>query len=515
LNITRTRVALGAAAAGGLLLACNAILGIEEATPRVDGDASPPVNDVIGEDRVTPGVDGAVDTGADVLVATDAGDAGSVDASDGAVVDGGDAGLTVTSIMAGTNGACAILSDTTAKCWGRWYWGLGDGVAPFESPVPTKLRWHDGVEISGILQLTEIRGGGLCVLRAVGNAGTRINCWGDNSDMQLGTNSNNLAEKAMPDRVVTDPGSGEVSATTSIADTCALQNDGRVLCWGPDREGQAGRGGPLSGVNSRSVGYIQTLDGGQLPPFRALWSVGSNTRFAATADAGHLYAWGFKSHVVTQGTSGARPDCPPGASGCGVALPFLPQPDAGQTLQAVVGSVALPRSELNPDGGGVQTQTHETRIVAVDSEGKYANWNINVPLTRDTSQTVVRVAGSGGTTCVINALGRVQCAGDGAAGKLGRKDTVNVSSAPLVVIDSAEMFVAIVAGPGFFCGLTSTNKDVLCWGDNRTGALGHSPGAGGSGDLQPDAGCRSSHDVPASINSPTFCNPVPSRIALP
>jgi hypothetical protein len=510
-NITRTRVLAGAAAAGGLLLACNAILGIEEATPRVDGDASAPANDVVNEDRANPGVDSGFDTGTDGAVATDASDASLTDAGDAADagdVSVSDGGVTVTSVMAGTNGACAILSDTTAKCWGRWYWGLGNGVTPFESPIPTTLRWDDQSPITGILQLTEIRGGGMCALRSSDNGGTRINCWGDNQEQQLGILGGPSARAAATrGSVVRHPVTGDVEDATSIADTCALLKDGRVLCWGPSFFGQLGRG---QASGAQAVDQVRNIDGGSAPPFRALWTIGSNTRFAAMADGGELVGWGLKGHLVTTGMT-ARVDCV--NDSCGLAYPFLPTNNGGQSLRASIGAVALPRTELNPDGGGVRASIVEAHVVASTVDGGVVRWRSFVDLAKDSLPVaIVSVAQSTDTTCYVDVNGKAYCAGVGRSGKLGRAGSVSGAVQTFAQIDNASNFESLVAGPSFVCGLKTT-KEVFCWGDNRNGVLGHDAGAPGSGDLLPDAGCISDHDPNANL--PTFCNPVPSRIPLP
>ena len=75
-------------------------------------------------------------------------------------------------ISAGSNGACALLSDSSLDCWGT---NLGNGTTiSSATPVP----------VSGITNATAISAGGgsTCVLLSGGN----INCWGINYYGQLG-----------------------------------------------------------------------------------------------------------------------------------------------------------------------------------------------------------------------------------------------------------------------------------------------------------------------------------------
>jgi len=480
LNITRTRVVLGAAAAGGLLLACNAILGIEEATPRLDGDASPPVNDVVGEDRATPGVDGAVDTGSDVVVTTDAGDAGAVDASDAAVTDGGDpGGPTITKIYAGTNGACAIFSNGVAKCWGRWAWGLGAGFVDggaFLSEKPTKVAVAEGVR-----SITEFWGGGMCALT---NAGLVL-CWGPNAKNQLGRGNNNAPDRAEIGVAVreatSDGGSKDLQGADELADTCVLRG-GAALCWGRTDEGQSGQPFNADGVNAAVP--VLFVDGGATRGLSNLRSVSDNVRIANDSN-GYLVGWGRALGVNKAGAG----DCPGDA--CRLA-DFVGGP--GLKVQGRLAEMGSPRSETYPhltpgdvsyDGGGRSPVTHLGAALIGDASD-LASWgahNLAINTMPSPPRTVLSMAQTMDTDGDDNArMTRCFATTDGIfchgrnracqAGLQNQPEDVDLfNEVPSTAPNALRSVRQLVAGAGFFCALTQADQ-VFCWGSNRTAALG-------------------------------------------
>ncbi|MFO7563519.1 MAG: DUF4215 domain-containing protein [Enhygromyxa sp.] len=146
----------------------------------------------------------------------------------------------VVSIGAGWYHTCAILTNGEVKCWGRGNDGrLGYGntawVGLFNTP-----------ESVGSVDL-----GGLAVKIDGGNAHTcallddgTIRCWGWGARGQLGYgNPDNIGDNEPPASAgPVDIGGLAVDLFVDGNQTCAIRDDGRVLCWGDGGQGRLGYG---------------------------------------------------------------------------------------------------------------------------------------------------------------------------------------------------------------------------------------------------------------------------------
>ncbi len=188
-----------------------------------------------------------------------------------------------TAIAAGYFHTCALLADSTVKCWGHNQYGqLGNG-ATGQSSTP--------VAVSGISTATKIAAGGQrsCALLA----SNQVQCWGDNSSGQLG---NGTTTQSSTPVTVSGIDGVTVQATeiaTGYVHTCALLSGGAEQCWGDNTYGQLGNGvsatsttpqgisGAPKVVWSSSNASVATLDANGLA--RAL-GAGDTTITATTAD---------------------------------------------------------------------------------------------------------------------------------------------------------------------------------------------------------------------------------------
>ncbi|MFH1585844.1 MAG: NosD domain-containing protein [archaeon] len=138
------------------------------------------------------------------------------------------------SISAGEDHTCGIrANDSRVLCWGYGFYGrLGDGnIGIHESSIPNlTLDTSAYLSISGGKYHT-------CGIRA---NDSRVLCWGDNSNSQLG-NGSDSGETGVP-RLTTDD-SAYLSVSLGDFHTCGIRaNDSRVLCWGYGFYGKLGDG---------------------------------------------------------------------------------------------------------------------------------------------------------------------------------------------------------------------------------------------------------------------------------
>lgn len=133
-------------------------------------------------------------------------------------------------VAAGQWHTCALISDGTVKCWGKWFTGL-KGTTQVQSYTP--------IAIPGIVSATEISLGNThsCVLLASG----QVQCWGDNDYGQLGVSPIPPFNSQNP--VLATGVSSAVAVSAGANGTCALLRNGTVQCWGQGAVGQYGGSG--------------------------------------------------------------------------------------------------------------------------------------------------------------------------------------------------------------------------------------------------------------------------------
>jgi alpha-tubulin suppressor-like RCC1 family protein len=131
---------------------------------------------------------------------------------------------------------CAIDTDSNVGCWGI----NTEGQLGIGSTFPSSHTYYSPVPgLTGASQL------------AVGNRhacaliGSTVQCWGFNSDGQLGDGSQTLRTSPVPVAGLSDV--VEIRAGTNH--TCARRMDGSIACWGENTSGQLG----VTGAGSRST----------------------------------------------------------------------------------------------------------------------------------------------------------------------------------------------------------------------------------------------------------------------
>ena len=144
---------------------------------------------------------------------------------------------------------CAILDNDKVKCWGAndsGALGQGDSLRRGDGPgeMGDALPYVDlgaGLTPRGILA-----GSGYMTCSILGS--DRLKCWGQNGFGELGlgdTQTRGDGPGEMGDALpYVDLGTGR--SVSSLSDggphTCAVLDNGRVKCWGPNSKGQLGLG---------------------------------------------------------------------------------------------------------------------------------------------------------------------------------------------------------------------------------------------------------------------------------
>ncbi len=138
-------------------------------------------------------------------------------------------GATYSKVLTGSLFTCALRTTGGVDCWGEGSAGrLGTGDTS-DALVPTPV-----VGISDAIDL-DVGGNCGCVVHADG----RVSCWGEPTSGRTGDRGPS-PDNTVPTALVDVAGAVAVSMGTSHG--CAVLGDGRVRCWGDDRNGELGDG---------------------------------------------------------------------------------------------------------------------------------------------------------------------------------------------------------------------------------------------------------------------------------
>ena len=150
-------------------------------------------------------------------------------------------------VSAGGGYSCALLADTTIRCWGANFSGtLGDG---------TKNSSNVPVSVSGIVGATAIATGDGSAHSCALLADTTVKCWGYNLYGELGSSDNvGIDVPVIAAPVVVAGLTGATAISTGDFHSCAVLANSAVKCWGRNDSGQLGDG--TSTNSSTPVGLI-------------------------------------------------------------------------------------------------------------------------------------------------------------------------------------------------------------------------------------------------------------------
>ena len=143
-------------------------------------------------------------------------------------------GVTAVSITAGYSHTCAVLNTGAVNCWGHNSNGQLGNNTTTNSSVPVAVAAFTDVSATAV----SITAGNSHTC-AVLNTGA-VNCWGDNSNGQLGNGTTTDSSAPVAVAAFTDVSATAVSITAGDSHTCALLNTGAVNCWGRNVDGQLG-----------------------------------------------------------------------------------------------------------------------------------------------------------------------------------------------------------------------------------------------------------------------------------
>lgn len=173
-------------------------------------------------------------------------------------------------VAVGNDHTCAIDITGAVACWGENAQGQSGADTPSVRNVwvPTSLGSRYSNLASGIDRS--------CAIAADG----QIHCWGDNRDERLGVGAGSPVVVDTPTPVVSPDRFRAIALGSEHQ--CAITNDGRLLCWGLNLDGQLGVGDATTRTEPTEVAGAG--------PWSAVAS--SYLHTCAIHENGALYCWG-------------------------------------------------------------------------------------------------------------------------------------------------------------------------------------------------------------------------------
>ena len=320
------------------------------------------------------------------------------------------AGRTATALAVGDYHTCAVLDDGTVRCWGygnEGQLGYASRNHVGDNEHPSELG---PVNIGVGRTATAITAGGnhTCALRDDGT----VLCWGLGEYGQLGNGGTaSIGDNEQPgDRTVDLGGQPAIAVTAGAFHSCALLADGSVRCWGLGGNGQLGYGATSAVIDPATRADPVDL-GGQA---KAITAGASHT--CAVLTDGAVRCWGLN--------------------------------DLGQLGYA--STISIGDNEA-PSAAG--------------------------PVDLGAGRTAIAISAGGEHTCVVLDDGTVRCWGSALYGQLGygNLDNIGDNEAPAstgpVELGEGETAKGVAAGIYHTC-VRLSDGGVRCWGNGADGRLG-------------------------------------------
>lgn len=398
-------------------------------------------------------------------------------------------------MTAGTYHTCALMTSGEVRCW-----GLNDAG---QVGVPGAGRYTAPVSVATNVRQVEASNFSTC---AVSTSGA-LHCWGTNTLGQLGDGSTDT--RSSPTLVALAPveeialGGGQSNSSTHVGTHgCARLSAGPVVCWGANQFGQLGRGNNSAGTFS---GFVErAAPPRSLGPVVVKTAIGHQAGCAAVNDGG-VVCWGANENgnvgdgthyprgspvtivglppVTDLATSSEGDWSPISGHTCAVASGSLYCWGANESGQLGLGTattepVRRPQRVLASNVRAVSTGSFHTCAVGVDDSLRCWGRNSDGQLgdgtsTRRVLPTVIEPSGvsavsaASTTTCAVMHSGALRCWGYASNWRFPT-DGGTTSTVPVELIDGG--VAKVVSSTNHSCLLTK-GGGYGCWGYNGNGQL--------------------------------------------
>lgn len=397
-----------------------------------------------------------------------------------------------TSVALGESHGCAVMPDSTVRCWGANDHGaLGNNGAGEHAPTPIPVPaitsatavvaaeyrtcalasgaawcWGEGfaklpLPVAGVTDALQLALGSH---HACARTPRDVVCWGENQHGQLGQPGE--AASATPTAV---PGLGAVDEIAAAGDYTCARTGGAVRCWGEGEDAQLGQPDRKDSPTPLAIPGLGDAVALALGPGHACalrtnglvscWG-GSDRSSFGFPDACPKDQVGQSHHAGTSGVVMAY---------CAAPMPVAGISDAVALVHGLGHACALGRAGGLRCWGGTGYGELGNRDHGAAASEAPLDVTFPEPNTPTSTARATAVTASGEWSCAVLTDRTVRCWGAGTLGMLG-PNFKGVSATP-VTIPGVEKVVSLAQGAYHACALVD-GGGVRCWGHNRSGALG-------------------------------------------
>ncbi|MDA8802257.1 putative Ig domain-containing protein, partial [Candidatus Poseidoniales archaeon] len=288
-----------------------------------------------------------------------------------------------------------------------------------------------------------------CAIRENGS----LMCWGQDHKGQLGNGATTTTSQDEPVYVNLPTGQKAVAVSAGAMNACAILDNGSMMCWGADNTGQLGNGATTTTDQDEPV-HVSLPSGRTAVDLTVGWG-----HACAILDTGSLMCWGWGSNGVLGDGENTNQFSP-----VSVDLPY------GRTAVAVDAGEKHTCAIL--DTGSLMCWGRDHRGQLGDGAG-YNDRHSPAYVELPTGRTAVSIVAGKEHTCAILDNRSLMCWGLGNTGQLGNGGTTMSNPAPVYVdLPTGRDAVMISAGYQHTCAVLD-NGSTYCWGVDNKGQLGN------------------------------------------
>ena len=448
----------------------------------------------------------------------------------------------VIQVSSGNDQSCALIGGSgadagTVFCWGNIQRANFVGTTTY----PLQVRGPNSEVLSGVKQVS-VGFSHICALKESG----QVFCWGKGDYGQLGNNNSGTNYISyVPVEVVGLNGLGSLGEVKQVSvgfsHTCALKESGQVVCWGGGDYGQLGNNN--LGTNYISPVPVEVVGLNGLGILSGIRQLSAGNRYScAVQESGRVFCWGNnrRGQLGSRALAEDRSSTPVEVDGFGISgtlnrgrqvsvsisnenphtCATVSRPEGGtgavcwgQTRDKALGGGATNQSRYNvavvgPDGTGTLNGVQQVTVgqgfscawVEPSNGGsrEYYCWGaygllgtgtrigdvVGIPqivLGASQQKFIEKISVGATHTCALTDEKGGLCWGSGQDGILGDGFAYNSEVPVNVIRDDQTLFDdldQISSGARHSCAITQTDpqsieKKVFCWGSGENGLLGN------------------------------------------